>query len=276
MTGTGSVPLELDVDLRHGGRWTSLRTAEREWLWTRPDPAVAPARAAARPGDRFVDAGGVEECFPTVRGTPDHGDAWSRAWTGPAADASVVIGDGTRLRRTITRAREAVTIGYEVTGEPGTPFVHAVHALLDLSPSARLVVPGARSMTLLDVDDPVRSWPAGLDLLGPDDGTAVCAIVPGCHEATVVDGVHALRFAWTSEQHHDLCSLMLWRNLGGWPAEGPYRSIGIEPTIGRAADLETPDARTAHLDASGRAAWTLSLTGQRSRGGRIGFEAAAT
>jgi hypothetical protein len=55
------------TDPTHGGRWTSLRSAGREWLWHRPDPA----RRAVRPGDAFVDAGGLEECIPTVRGVPD-------------------------------------------------------------------------------------------------------------------------------------------------------------------------------------------------------------
>jgi hypothetical protein len=80
------------VDSVHGGRWTSLRAAGREWLWHRPDPA----RAGVRPGDPFVDAGGVEECIPTVRGRPDHGDVWSRPWT-----ATGVEGDGFRTYRSI-------------------------------------------------------------------------------------------------------------------------------------------------------------------------------
>src|SRR5581483_10582739 len=51
------------TDLEHGGRWTSLRLGGREWLWQRADPA----RAGVAPGDAFVDAGGLEECVPTVR-----------------------------------------------------------------------------------------------------------------------------------------------------------------------------------------------------------------
>ena len=73
--------------------------------------------------------------------------------------------------------------------------------------------------------------------LGPDDGTAVCALLRQCREATVVDGDHALTFTWDSTSDPDLCSLLLWRNLRGWPAPSPYRSIGIEPMIGRVADL---------------------------------------
>src|SRR4051812_19226613 len=109
-------------DPAHGGRWTSLSAAGREWLWHRPavnaaGPASAPARSASaavgpasapagpaptsasepgparssvRPGAAFVDAGGVEECIPTIRGVPDHGDAWSRPWAMLSPETAVV------------------------------------------------------------------------------------------------------------------------------------------------------------------------------------------
>lgn len=262
MTTRRPCPLTIAVDLRHGGRWTSLRSAGREWLWTNPDAPTAAARRRVRPGDAFVDAGGVEECFPTVRGTPDHGDAWSRPWSGTPADASVAVTDGIRLRRTIRTDAGAVTIDYAVDGEPGTPFVHAVHALLDLGNDARLVIPAATSMVVLDVTDPLRAWPSGLDILGPDDGTAVCALVQGVGAATVVDGAHALHLAWTSAHDPGLCSLLLWRNLEGWPEHRPYRSIGIEPMVGRRADLSCSGDRPARLDGRGHAAWTLTLTAE--------------
>ena len=67
----------------------------------------------------------------------------------------------------------------------------------------------------------------------------------GCREATVVDGDHALTFTWNSTSGPDLCSLLLWRNLRGWPAPTPYRSIGIEPLVGRVADLAQGERLTA-------------------------------
>ena len=252
-------PLALDVDLTRGGRWTSLRTPGREWLWTNPDPAVRAARPAVVPGDTFVDAGGVEECFPTLRGAPDHGDVWSRRWSGTPSDATVEL-TGFRLRRTVRGVDGTVVLGYEVTGEPDAPFVHAVHALLDLGPEARLEVPGAGRMEVLDVDDPDRPWPSGLDRLGPDDGTAVCAILPGVREVAVVDGDDVLRFRWDAPDQPDRCSLVVWRNLRGWPASGAYRSSGVEPTLGSVVDLADPRPGAARLDARGRAAWTLTVS----------------
>ncbi|TQM44262.1 hypothetical protein [Pseudonocardia cypriaca] len=249
-------PLVVEVDLAHGGRWTSLRTPEREWLWHHPDPAVAAARAAVAPGAAFVDAGGVEECLPTVRGEPDHGAVWSRPWS----DAGVVA-DGFRLDRRIGGDGE-ITVDYTITGPPREPVVHAVHALLDVSPAARLDAPGARTAHLLDQGAVVR-WPSGLDRLGPDDGTAVAAVLPGCAVATVVDGPDALALTWRAPS----CSLLLWRNLRGWPDGAPYRSIGVEPMIGSAATLADPGAgEPARLDAEGVLRWQLRVRAWRWSG----------
>lgn len=254
------MPLELEVDLTHGGRWTSLRAGDREWLWAPPDPAVGAARRRVLPDAPFVDAGGVEECFPTVRGRPDHGAAWSRSWDGTPDRAWTSLPRSLRLQREISRAPK-LEVHYEVTGPPGTRFLHAVHALLELRPDARIEVPEARLMTVLDPSEVVRPWPSGMDRLGPDDGTAVCVLIPGVHAATVVDGDRAVRLAWNAPDRSDLCSLLLWRNLRGWPETGPYRSIGVEPLIGRAADLSTAaPADCAMVPESGRFDWTLTLT----------------
>lgn len=280
MTGSGTnwrqVPLHASVDLAHGGRWTSLSTADREWLWTNPDPAIAADRAMVRAGaadshePAFVDAGGGEECWPTVRGEPDHGAAWSRAWSGDPADATVAVPGVGSLRRRISGAG-AIDVAYEITGVPGTGFLHALHLLLDVGPTARLLLPGTPTVRVLDSDGPDRLWPDGLDRLGPDDGTAVCALLPNTSRITVVDGRHALRLTWQSSDQPGHTSLLLWRNLRGWPAQNPYRSIGIEPMLGRTADRS---AATAHelatIGPTGRTSWTLQLeavSAHRPQGG---------
>jgi hypothetical protein len=162
-----------------------------------------------------------------------------------------------------------VIIRYEVTSRPATSFLHAVHALLEVGPQARLIVPGARTFTVLDDDAAPRVWPSGLNTLGPDDGTAVCVLLCDCREATVVDGDYALTFTWDSTSSPDLCSLLLWRNLRGWPASSPYRSIGIEPMIGRAADLgQGEPADHASTDADGRFRWSLTVSCAQLRAAR--------
>ncbi|WP_207947645.1 hypothetical protein [Occultella glacieicola] len=267
-------PLTVKVDPAHGGRWTSLRTPTREWLWTNPDPGVAAARTEVRPGQAFVDAGGLEECFPTINGSPDHGHAWSRPWAvgpddradpdpdhGDAGYLAVATPSG-RLHRRIEVSDGAVTARYLVTGEPGTVFHHAAHALLDLSPAATWAAAGRRRTTgATDSATPVEH-------LGPDDGSAVGIVVEGARAVTVTDADHRLRLTWGTDRDTDSghCSLMVWRNLRGWPATGPYRSIGIEPLIGRNSDLAVSLAEPGEvprIGPDGTFGWWLRFAADR-------------
>jgi hypothetical protein len=239
------------VDLSHGGRWTSLRAGEREWLWSRPDPA----RSRVRPGDPFVDAGGLEECIPTVRGTPDHGDAWSSPWTSLVEGPDLFEGVDFRLTRALRRQGEALVADYRLDAEPGWAFVWAAHALLELSDTARLMAPPGTS-TRLD-DGSVRRWPAGLDMLGPADGTAIGAILIDCPRVSVVDGT---ALTLTLEAPGQPVSVALWRNLGGWPVLDPYRSIGVEPMLGRVFDRDQGGpGDLALVPRSGTCEWRLTV-----------------
>lgn len=239
-----TVPLAWHTDVDHGGRWWSLTTGMREWLWTNPAPTTALARLEVQPGDDFVDAGGGEECFPHVRGVPDHGDAWSRVWDGARLHAQVDTEAGS-LARTVVEGEDGLRVAYALDGGE-REWTHAVHLLLDLSETARLVVPAGAGMTVLDHPEPGQEadavWPTvdGTDLsvLGPDDGTAVCAVLDDLGpdaEAYVVDGDAMLRLRWGGDTE-TRPGMMLWRNLRGWPDDGPYRSIGVEPLVrGRGA-----------------------------------------
>jgi hypothetical protein len=110
------------------------------------------------------------------------------------------------------------------------------------------------------VDD---AWPAAgpnrlsLDRLGPDDGTAVGAVVVGPSVVRVVDG-QRLQMRVDTDQP---TSVALWRNLAGWPAERPYRSIGVEPMLGATFDLASAGpADAVTVPASGTVAWDLELS----------------
>ncbi|MFG2357942.1 hypothetical protein [Streptomyces sp. NPDC048521] len=255
-----TVPLDIRTDPAHGGRWTSLRAGSREWLWRRDDPR----RAHVTPGDAFVDAGGLEECVPTVRGTPDHGEAWSRPWTDDGNGSQSVRCERFALTRTIRPTADGAEADYVLTADPGHRFVWAAHALLDLSERATLRLrEGARTRLYPDPHPCVEgSWPAPrgvrLDRLGPDDGTAVGAVVDTAR-ACVHDDED--RLALTVEADGQPLSIALWRNLGGFPAHHPYRSIGVEPMLGRVFDLtEAAPGDTAVVPASGEARWRLTLT----------------
>jgi hypothetical protein len=258
------LPLAVSTDLRLGGRWTSLAAGGREWLWSRPDSR----RATVGPGEAFIDVGGVEECFPTVRGEPDHGDVWCRPWHGSVDDAWVEAGPAT-LRRRLTHDGGAVRASYTVQGPSGLAFVHATHALLALSAKAHVEAAADRVVLVDEPGGPVEaSWPSPLgrplERFGPDDGTALAMVLPGCAEVSVVDGDDVLVFSSASSSpapsSNELpLSTALWRNLGGWPDDAPYRSTGVEPLVGRGLRASEPDAAAVVPD-SGELSWTVTVT----------------
>jgi hypothetical protein len=274
VTGTGLCPASVATDPAHGGRWTSLRLAGREWLWHRADPA----RDAVQPGDPFVDVGGLEECIPTVRGNPDHGAAWSRPWHALTDEDAVVDCGDFELRRRLRAVGYAVVADYRLTAEPGFRFVWAAHALLELSIGAHVSLPAGLSVRLYpEAAGVLGEWPVGVPFvegwsprplglslteLGPNDGTAVGASVLDADAVTVVDGSHRLRMELRADLELPR-SIALWRNLGGFPAPAPYRSIGVEPMLGRLFDLADAGAADAVIvAASGVVRWQLRLTGE--------------
>lgn len=256
---TARRPPMVEVDPAHGGRCTSLRApGGREWLWRRH----APERDHVRPGDPFVDAGGLEECLPTVDGLPDHGDAWSRPWY-QDGDGLAVEGDGYRLRRVIETTETEVIARYELRALPGWRFLWATHALLDVSTSATLDAPDGHPTVVRTPDGPVAaSWPRPLGIdaarLGPSDGSAHKLLLPGLDQITVSDRGDRLTLVIGADQQP--VSIAIWRNLGGWPPDGPYRSIGVEPMLGHADDLGRAEpGQCAVVPASGRTEWELRL-----------------
>ncbi len=263
-------PLTVRTDPVLGGRWTSLATPEREWLWRNPRISDA-ERADVAPGDPFVDAGGAEECFPTINGPSDHGEVWSRPWAADGSAARVGAG-GLALRRRLGASDGVVRADYTIDGPPGAGVLHAVHMLLDVGPHARLEVPGRPDVLVVEWPEPGRTasttWPDGggvpLDVLGPDDGTARCVVV-ATDRVDVVDGADRLTLTWgVGPGHAAPVSLVVWRNLGGWPEDGPYRSIGVEPLLGAETNLDrAAPARLAHLDAAGRIGWWLEVRASR-------------
>ncbi|HSZ43035.1 MAG TPA: hypothetical protein VK817_23990 [Trebonia sp.] len=271
---------QVSVDLDHGGRWTSLRMGGREWLWHRDEPR----RAHVSPGDAFADAGGIEECVPTIRGLPDHGDAWSRSWHDTGDGAAAVRCDDFTLRRAIRAEGTRVTARYRLSADPGYRFVWAAHALLDVSPAATLCVEGRPGVRLYPEAAGFlgRPWPAGapfatvrwpgpaglrLDRLGPEDGSAAGAIVRDRAVVIVRDRGASLRMTLNVQAGSPAprpsapASIALWRNLGGFPDGRPYRSIGVEPMLGSVFDLtearEPGDAVT--VPAVGYVEWELEI-----------------
>ena len=258
--------VRIATDLAHGGRWTSLRSGNREWLWHRDEPR----RPGVSPGDDFADAGGVEECLPTVRGHPDHGDVWSRPWRdGGSAYGGTAYAEHPDFRLS-RRIRDgpggAAAVDYRLTAAPGYRFLWAAHALIEVSERGRLGIPdGAPARLYPDAGSGhlLFRWPqAGpvrLDALGPDDGTALGAVVDTA-TAYVQDGGDTLRFEVDADAGQPV-SVAVWRNLRGFPQDAPYRSIGVEPMLGRVFDLGAAgDGDAALVPASGEVRWRLTVT----------------
>ena len=275
MSGLQSVPLAVEVDAEHGGRWTSLHGGGREWLWRREDPR----RALVVPRDAFVDAGGLEECVPTVRGVPDHGDAWSRGWS-PLTDGDAVLEHVVRcpdfvLTRRIEVLDGVVVADYRLAAEPGFRFLWAGHALLDLSGQAALEADQGTETRVFSAgaDWVAGAWPAPagvrLDELGPDDGSAVGAVLVSPEDTAAVavrDGADRLHLSVRAPGQPT--GVALWRNLGGFPIGAPYRSIGVEPMLGRVFDLaHAGDGDCAVTPASGEVRWQLTISAFRAKEG---------
>ena len=254
----------VTVDLIDGGRWTSLRLANREWLWAGPGLVTGPRTGMAD----FVDAGGVDECFPTVRGKPDHGGLWNQPWDGSVAYEDAV------LTRSITSGTDTVTVDYRLAAPPGYRFIWAAHALLDCVAGATIAAPGGTECRLYPEAAPLlpwawpddapwvtAAWPTPLDLTsyGPTDGTAVGAILVDCPAVSVRD--RGAELTMTLSCPGQPVSTALWRNQGGFLAEAPYRSLGVEPMLGRVFDLsEAGPEDAAVVPVSGELAWRLTVS----------------
>lgn len=205
--------------------------------------------------------------MPTVRGLPDHGDTWSRPWHREGEEDVAECPDF-RLTRRIGERGDTLAADYKLSAAPGYRFVWAAHALLDLSPAARIGIAGP-AVTRLYPDEGDRwvtgTWPSvggvPLDLLGPDDGSAVGAVVL-TSQVSVHDGADTLHLS--VEADGQPVAVALWRNLGGFPQGAPYRSIGVEPMLGRVFDrAAADDGDTAVVPPTGEVAWRLTVTATR-------------
>lgn len=252
---------EVGIDHQLGGRWTSLRDRRGlEWLWSRDEPR----RASAQVGDPFIDAGGVEECFPTIVGTPDHGDFWTRPWTIHGQGWKVASGPFELCRR--VRVGESIVVDYELTGPPQARFIWAFHALIEPTEGLRIdAFPGRCRAWPGDDASPVETeWPTVLgdprfDVLGPDDGSALFTLLPGQEEVAIHRGSAGLRFRLFCPGQPT--AIGIWRNLGGHPSpESNFRSLGIEPMLGYTPALgNAHEGEAATIPGTGKLNWQLSI-----------------
>lgn len=238
-------PLTVEVDLADGARLTVLRdiASGRDWLAA----DRRPGRVARAPGVPFVDTalGGWDECAPTVDAcvvdtaegpwaTEDHGELWSRPWTG---DARRHQRSGRRfsLRRAVGTTAAGVRLDYEVTprGPHPLPFLWTAHPQFRLRPRTRLVLPGPAAVCRVQPPpDQLQSWPGVLDptdLVEPGRSAKwwLDPEAPGANWAALLDEDGGwLRLRW---HNADLPYLGLWIDRGHL-ADGEV--LAIEPSCG--------------------------------------------
>ncbi|MET8948393.1 hypothetical protein ABZX30_33925 [Streptomyces sp. NPDC004542] len=95
-----------------------------------------------------------------MRGTPDHGEAWSRPWR-PVDGALRVDCPGFSLERSITHRDGAVVADYRMSAVPCYRFIWAAHALLNVTDGAVLEAPEGTPTRLFTEAAPlVRGRPA--------------------------------------------------------------------------------------------------------------------
>jgi len=284
---TPEVALELDPDF--GARITGLRdlVTGREWL------AQGGRRRMA--GEDAVygadDAVGWDECFPTVApwdaratvwGTVlrDHGALWGRpARVVTQAQTEVVTeqeGPLFTFRRRITLAGRELRADYRLTNRTDVPlpWLWAAHAMLQVGPDDRILLPGVHEVTAAHLaregrivtapalawPGPNPDWPERLDRVQPQSAGLAAKLyldgVPG-GAAYVGHGDDWLRIGWSG----GIAALGIWLNYGGWPGPGGSYHLGLEPTnapvdhLGQAIGRGTPA-----LAAGSGTGWSLRYT----------------
>ncbi len=252
----------------------------------------------------YVDVGGLDECFPTVRGTPDHGALWNQPWASLDEDEdwdAIQYGDAVLLRRfnggeapAEMTDSGAIWADYRLIAPPGYQFTWAAHALLDCAVGTTLLAPPGTTCRLYpeaaeqlagilpagaaspQATSPAASqaasatapwfeasWPSpgGIEMetYGPNDGSAIGAVLVDLSTISVRDGSDELTLSLSCPGQPT--SIALWRNLGGFPEDTPYRSLGVEPMIGRVFDLEEAGpGDAAVVPESGELTWRLVIS----------------
>ncbi|EEF60086.1 hypothetical protein [Pedosphaera parvula] len=248
----GNEDVEIAVVPELGAKIISLKNLKtgREWLWHPPGPLKL---FANRLGDDFATSplAGMDECLPTIapcawrgRELPDHGEAWSAAWTvdSQAWDCGILKTScklalsPLEFERTILLLDNGIRMVYRLTNQgPATEqFLWALHPLLQLEAGDQLELPTS-TRALLNGNE----WVDSIDTAVPDGN---CAKVFAAPLDKGISAIHnkrtgeRLEFEWNVVENH---ALGLWLTRGGWHGMDHF---AMEPTNGD-SDFLTVAAR---------------------------------
>lgn len=252
-----------------GAKIVSLRTEDgREWLWQDPRVPLAPRQY----GDRYEtqNAGGWDECFPTIApclypegpwqgiALPDHGELWTLPWEWQRSeDVLETWVYGIRLPYRFVRwlrlaGERCLVAEYQVENLAPYPLavLWSAHPLFAAEAGAVIELP-AGTPVLVDYSAGGRV-PTGLEYhawpyLSTDDSRRVdVSRFPGAQAGVaeklftgrLADGRVTLRqpdgaavtLSWDAAE---IPYLGLWLNAGAWPApDVPTAHVGLEPCTG--------------------------------------------
>jgi hypothetical protein len=286
--GLRSEDLELLVIPDLGAGIVSLRSVRtgREWMWRRPDTSGLYANAWGDPFELGPLAGAVE-CLPTIppctvsgRALPDHGEAWTAAWTiDEAGFRDGLIRTSVRLpvsqlefSRCIRLDGPVARFEYRI-GNPSpqaAPYLWAFHPLFAVGTGDRLELPASIHSVRAAASQGFSSlagagvwnWPEPLPGIRldavegnrrPNTFAKLFADFSGCRDgyAALCRGAERLEFRFDPKE---ISCLGLWFTDGGWHG---FTHVAIEPASDMTDSLA--DARANPLTPGSERCWQFEI-----------------
>jgi hypothetical protein len=265
----GSIDLAVVPEL--GAKVISLRNLRsgREWM---SSPAGGMKLFRNRLADDFATSSlvGWDECLPTIapcnwqsRQLPDHGEAWTAAWTvdreawrrGELRTLVRLPISPFDFQRAINLGDGEIRVDYAITntGDASEYFLWAMHPLLTIADGDCLELP-AEVRDLLAAE----TW---IDSLDFGDRTPACAKTFAGPLSQGTAGVlnrktgDRLTFVWDSAEND---TLGLWLTRGGWNGQ---HHVAVEPTNGMPDSLAVAAGqhRCGRIPAHSSVAWSVRI-----------------
>ncbi len=244
------------------------------------------------------DAGGWDECFPSVAAcvaggvaVPDHGDVWRQPWTvskkHEAVSAQVTASSvAMRLSRWLSLDGPTMHLRYSVTniGTAGGDFLWSAHPLFQVQAGDRIVLPESVREVHVESSSADRAeasdrctWPLAqltrggyldLSLVGPEDGITAHKLFAG-PLSTGWCGLYRSALQMGLIMRFDPGQTPfagLWITQGAWPssenaADPRQYGVALEPTTAPCDSLSHAIklGKAQHLQPLAEVSWPLQF-----------------
>ena len=238
------------------------------------------------------DAGGWDECLPSVAGCksagieiPDHGDVWRKPWTAVVKNDALLAHVSAfsvplRFSRWLSVDGPTMHLRYSVTntGNHGVDFLWSAHPLLQVQEGDRIVLPETVDEVHVEGSTVVRSatcsWPhaelpggghVDLSTVGPLDGVTSHKLFAGplsigwcgLYRAELKLGI-VMRFDPGQTPFAGL-----WISHGAWPHGSGLKqyTVALEPTMAPcdALDRAVEHGYARHLIPQAEFSWPMQF-----------------